>query len=93
MVAIAIYELIPSSIAELDINDISLIKGGITVSQKLLEVVPDFEGAEMLLPTQELLENLESFSFREIQDMFEFISVEKAPISVPIPGRRFNRRR
>ena len=96
MVAINISELIPSSIAEIDINEINLIKGGINslyLSQEVFDAVPGLEAVSVFIPTEEVLERTEPFSIGEIQNIFEFTPVQPAPITVALPRRRSTRRR
>ncbi len=87
MVAITISELIPSSITEIDIDEMSSIQGGLLLSQELFIAVPDLEAVKVLIPDEELLERTD-FSLGEIQDLFKFTPVTPAPISSPIPSRR-----
>lgn len=93
MVAITISELIPSSITEIDIDEMSSIQGGLLLSQELFIAVPDLDAVRVLIPTEELLESTESFSIGEIQNLFDFVSVAPAPIRIPTPRRIFNPRR
>lgn len=87
MVAITISELIPSSIAEIDIDEMNSIKGGLLLSQELFQAVPNLDAVSVLIPTEELLERTDSFSLGEIQNLFDFVSVSPAPIGIPSPRR------
>ena len=90
MVVINIYELIPSSITEIELDEMSLIQGGtgsLILSRDIFDNVPGLEAVSVLISDEELSERTD-FSLGEIQNIFEFTPVTPAPLSSPIPSRR-----
>ena len=94
MVAIIISELTNSSIAEINTDEMCLIRGGntrVAVSPQLLEVLPDLEAVNGLIVTQEILDSVKSLSLPEIFNLFSLVPIVSADEVRP-SGRQINRR-
>ena len=94
MVTIIISELETSSVTEINTEEMSSIKGGMTslaVSRELLEAVPDLQAVRGIVLTPEVFNQIDSLSFGEIRGLFDFIPVIAAE-EVPIPGPQIPRR-
>lgn len=95
MTSINISELTYSGIAEINMNDMSSIRGGkakIGISYELLTYVPKLEAIEALVLTEDVLNEIDPMSFDNIRGLFGLIQVvpnDKGPITQSqIPIRR-----
>lgn len=77
MTSIKIGELNHTIIAEIEINDVSFIRGGamIGVSQDLLKYVPELEAIEVLIVTEDVFNQVGSMSFNNVSGLFSLASV------------------
>lgn len=94
MASIAIYELITSSLAEIDIDEMSSLRGGrnsLSDNRKRLISVSDLEAVNVLIPNEKVLNKLDSLSFGEIRSLFDLMSLVGTE-EVPTPGLQISRR-
>lgn len=99
MTSIKIGDLNHATIAEIDMNDMSAIRGGATigVSPDLLKYVPQLEAIEVLVVTEDVFNEVDSMSFDNVRGLFNFAQVapvnsptNRVPITEPqLPIRRF----
>ncbi|MDJ0635706.1 MAG: hypothetical protein QNJ34_21135 [Xenococcaceae cyanobacterium MO_188.B29] len=95
MTSISIGELTPSSIAEIEMDEMISIKGGslaLGVASDLLKALPELTAFKGLFITQEVLDDIDSMAFNNVMGLFDYIPVvpaeEVATPSPQIPQRR-----
>ncbi len=99
MTSINIGELSHSTLAEINMNYMSLIRGGATIGvpPDLLRYVPQLEAIEVLVVTEDVFNEVDSMSSNNLSELFNFAQVvpvnsptNRVPTTRPqLPIRRF----